>query len=171
MKMFATQLQGMFQKIVALEEPLEDGARLLAQAPAGAGKLYVSATPELTGIAMSLAAHQEAPKDTMYWQPSSSPDSTDRVLLFAGKKEAAELSQQIEFLKKQEVPLVIVAPFSQEDIETDLDFTDIWIQTPGRDGIIPAEDGSRMGEPTALCSLFTGQLLYLYIKEMMEEFD
>lgn len=170
MKMFSTQLHGLFQKIIGQEEQLEDGARLLAQGPSGQGRIIVSSTPELEGIARTLATHVEASERTTYFKGGDIA-STDRVLLFAGREEHASLASQIHMFKQKEVPLVVVAPFSEEEIEEVLEFTDIWIEPPVQGGIIPDEKGNRVGDPTALCALFTGQVLYLYVKEMLEEFE
>ncbi|RKJ13172.1 DUF2529 family protein, partial [Butyricicoccus sp. 1XD8-22] len=51
LKMLSTQLTGLFLKLKEKEElALEDGARLLAQATAGEGKIYFKGFNEMEGI-------------------------------------------------------------------------------------------------------------------------
>ncbi|MFZ4453016.1 DUF2529 family protein [Salibacterium aidingense] len=171
MKIFATQLQGAFQNILAEEEAVENGARLLAQGPGGAGRLLIYSTSSLEGIASVLASHPDAPENTWYFTPYSEepPAAADRVLLLAGPGEKRQLTTVLEPLVHQGVPVVIVAPFPEDDLSITLEPTDVWLQTHVEGGIVPDENGERTGDPSALCTLFAGQLLFLNMKEMLDE--
>ncbi len=171
--MFATQLQGLFQKIIAQEEELEDGARLLAQGPAGAGKIAICGTPAMAGITHTLAHHEEAPEAVCAVPnndvASADFTSSDRLLLCADKGESQKLCSVLHEAQKKQVPVVVLAPFSEEESGCELELTDVWIHTQSSSGIIPDEHGNRIGQPAALCTLFTGQVLYLYIHEILAE--
>ncbi|RSL28910.1 DUF2529 family protein [Salibacterium salarium] len=171
MKVFATQLQGVFNKVLEEEEAVEDGSRLLAQGPGGTGTLWISGTASMEGNAITLASHPDAPAGTKVLQNigPTFPDSNDRVLVLAEKGES--LTTIVTDLKQKEVPVVVIAPYAEEDGEVELEPTDVWLHTHVRGGIVPDEDGNRMGSPSALCTLFAGQLLFLNMREMLEELD
>ncbi|WP_158737008.1 DUF2529 family protein [Alteribacillus sp. YIM 98480] len=174
MKIFATQLQGVFQKIMEQEEEaIENGARLAAQGPAGTGSLLIYATPSMRGNAVNLAYHKEAPPQTIQVIDSKEfkAEPVDRAIVLAEKEEEAYLHSYIELLQSSEVPVVVIAPFTEEEGGITLEPTDVWIHTHVRGGLIPDEHGSRIGDPSALSTLFTGQLLYLNIKELFDELE
>ncbi|MGY4688387.1 DUF2529 family protein [Salibacterium sp. K-3] len=171
MKIFSTQLQGAFQHILAEEEAIENGARLLVQGPAGTGRLLIGGTPSMAGTASTLAMHPDAPRQTEYvpLDKDVAAEMDDRVLLFAGHEEKTALQRTAANLVQREIPVVITAPFSEEESGLELEPTDVWLDTHVKGGIVPGEDGERLGDPSALCSLFAGQLLFLNMKEMLEE--
>ncbi|MFB5662771.1 DUF2529 family protein [Alteribacillus sp. HJP-4] len=167
MKIFTTQLHGLFQKIIEKEEDaLEDGARLLAQGPAGTGSLYVIGLGAMKGVADALASHPDAPDNTAHLneQKRNEAGAADRVLIIADKADDA-FYELLAFFEEAAVPMVIAAPFIVEDV------IDVVIYLHVRDGLIPAEDGSRYGSPAALCAMFIGQLLFLGVKDMLEELE
>lgn len=170
MKIFATQLQGIFQSIASKqEEAFEDASRLLLQAVSGTGTLYVAAVPLLKGTAYSLCNHPDAPEGIVYTDVI--PDDlqeTDRLLLLADSKGADELSLWHKTASRAVASSVMIGPGSGED-QIELDPLDVWLSTFVRGGIVPSDTGEKHGDPTALASLFTGQLLFLYMKEMLEE--
>ncbi|WP_185819955.1 DUF2529 family protein [Salibacterium salarium] len=170
MKVFATQLQGVFNKILEEEEEsVENGSRLLAQGPGGTGKLLISGTSSMEGNAVTLAGHPDAPADTKMRRidEHTIPEPIDRVLLLAEKEES--LTSMLTTLKQNEVPVVVIAPFPEEDGGVELEPTDVWLQTHVKGGIVPDVNGDRIGSPSALSTLFAGQLLFLNMKEMLEE--
>ncbi|SFQ02379.1 DUF2529 family protein [Salibacterium halotolerans] len=171
MKVFATQLQGAFQNILSEDEAIENGARLLAQGPAGTGRLLIGGTTSMEGSALTLTQHPDAPVETAFVSLEKPEEAAtdDRVLLLAGNAETDTLQAALEKLLEQEIPFVAVAPFAKEEAGVELEPTDVWLQTHVKGGIVPGESGERMGDPSALCSLFAGQLLFLNIKEMLDE--
>ncbi|MFB4163338.1 DUF2529 family protein [Alteribacillus sp. JSM 102045] len=174
MKIFATQLYGVFQKIIEREEEaLEDGSRLAAQGPAGTGRLLLYATSSMKGNAFNLSNHPDAPAKTLQVQELKdiTPEPTDRAIILAEKKEAEDLQIITRHLQSAEVPMVVIAPFSEEDGGITLDPTDVWVQTHVKGGLVPDEKGKRIGSPSSLSTLFTGQLLFLHIKELLDELD
>ncbi|SFL87755.1 DUF2529 family protein [Salibacterium qingdaonense] len=172
MKVFATQLQGAFQHILSEDEAIENGARLLAQGPAGTGRLLIGGTSSMEGSALTLAQHPDAPPQTAFvpLEELGKVEMDDRVLLLAGNEEKDALLTAAGRLLEQEIPFVVTAPFAAEDSGLELEPTDVWLQTHVKGGIVPGEGGLRMGDPSALCALFAGQLLFLNIIEMLDEF-
>lgn len=53
LKMFSTQLTGLFNRLQEKEDfSIEDGARLLAQAAAGEGTVYIFGIKEMQAVAL-----------------------------------------------------------------------------------------------------------------------
>lgn len=174
MKIFATQLQGVFQKIMEQEEEaIENGARLAAQGPAGTGRLLIYAAPPMRGNAVNLASHPDAPAQTIQVIDTVEfkPEPVDRAIILAEKEEEEYLHSTIELLQSSDVPVVVIAPFTEEEGGMTLEPTDVWIHTHVHGGLVPDEHGNRIGHPSALSTLFVGQLLYLNIKELLDELE
>lgn len=168
MKIFATQLQGIFQSIASKQEDaFEDASRLLLQAVSGPGTLYIAAAPSLKGTAVSLCSHPDAPEGLIYTEdfPSEIQEG-DRLLLLADK-DSSVLSWQ-EKAGQASASCVIIGPASAQE-NTELEALDVWLATFVRGGIVPTDTGEKHGDPTSLAALFTGQLLFLYMQEMLEE--
>ena len=77
LKMFSTQLTGLFMRIADKEEfQFEDGARLLAQAAVGHGAIYFKGFGEMRGVEFEAIEGAEplesAKRSRIYRQPNSS---------------------------------------------------------------------------------------------------
>ncbi len=170
MKIFATQLQGIFQSIATKqEEAFEDASRLLLQAVSGTGTLYVAAVPPLKGTAYSLCSHPDAPEGIVYTDSiPGDMQETDRLLLLADSKDSNEISSWHKTAAQAAASSVMIGPDSGKD-QIELDPLDVWLSTFVRGGLVPSDTGEKHGDPTALAALFTGQLLFLYMQEMLEE--
>ncbi|SDH88308.1 protein of unknown function [Alteribacillus persepolensis] len=173
MKIFSTQLQGIFKKITEREEEqFEDGARLLAQAAAGPGKLLIYTTPSMKGNAINVTEHPDAAGHITHQETTdTSLEAIDRALILAGYEEKKELETTVSHLREHDVPFVVIAPFPAEEMEHFLEPTDVWIDTYTRGGLVPDESGSRLGAPFTLTALFASQLLLLQINELLGELD
>lgn len=169
MKIFATQLQGIFQSIASKqEEAFEDASRLLLQAVSGPGTLYIAAAPPLKGTAVSLCSHPDAPEGLVFTEDiPSGMQEADRLLLLADKDSNNMISWQ-EAAGRVSASSVIIGPASAKE-SAELEALDVWLDTFVRGGIVPTDTGEKHGDPASLAVLFTGQLLFLYMQEMLEE--
>ncbi|WP_252312605.1 DUF2529 family protein [Sinobaca sp. H24] len=169
MKIFATQLQGIFQSIASKqEEAFEDASRLLLQAVSGTGTLYIAAAPPLKGTAVSLCSHPDAPEGLVFTEDiPSGMQEADRLLLLADQESSNMLSWR-EAAVHASASSVIIGPASAQE-NTELEALDVWLATFVRGGMVPTETGEKQGDPSSLATLFTGQLLFLYMQEMLEE--
>ena len=110
LKIFSTQVNNLFQKIMEKEEfNIEDGARLLAQAAVGAGTIYIHGFHEMDGVTKE-AVHGIEPLVKAAPYESTIPlTHEDRFLLFSRystDQEAIELAQK---LKVEDIPFVAVS--------------------------------------------------------------
>ncbi|PSL45822.1 uncharacterized protein DUF2529 [Salsuginibacillus halophilus] len=170
-KMFSTQLQGVFQKIQQEEEALEDGARLLAQAVKGSGTLYTTATPKAAGIEAAARCAADAPAGCTPFPDDNNKDFSpmDRVLIFSAAGEKEALTELLEQAAASFVPAVVIGPEAVDVASAEGVEAPIHIPTYATDGLVPDLDGSRFGDGTTLAGLYAFQLLALFIQDMLED--
>lgn len=175
LKMLTTQLTGLFKKIADQEEfALEDGARLLAQAPAGDGTIYLFATGEMKAVVAEATEGAETLVAVHVLTDSlvDSLTSADRVLLFTRynvDREALELAKR---LKVKNIPFVSVSAISEHSLDVDLlDLSPVHIQLQLKAGLLPDEQGERHLLPFSMAALFVYHILALTVDEILKEFQ
>ncbi|WP_338778892.1 DUF2529 domain-containing protein [Metabacillus sp. FJAT-52054] len=173
LKIFSTQLAGQFQRIQSQEEfSIEDGARLLAQACAGDGTIYIHGFSELSGIVSEASQSLEPfPNAKPLFREDGEMEAvlpSDRVLLFtrlSSDHDAIELARQ---LQEAGVETVGVSALNGDSgLETAVD---IHIDSKLKKPMIPAEDGSRYGFPAIMTGLFVYYALRFTIEEILSEY-
>lgn len=172
LKMFSTQLTGLFLKIKEKEElSLEDGARLLAQAPAGEGYIYIKGFGEMEGV-VSEALHGAEPLErAKVFTSATELTHTDRVILFsrfADDEEAMTLGQD---LAEQPVPFVSVSAINNKENRGLADMADVHIDTHTVRPLLPAEDGTRVVFPSLISGLFIYHALKFTLDEILSEYE
>lgn len=176
LKIFSTQLQGQFKKIMEQEElSIEDGARILAQSVISDGNIFVHGISEMGAVTME-ALYGSEPLSTAkpLFCDGKMADATDldRVLLisrFSTDSEAVALAKD---LHKKGIQTVAIAAIKKNvDTQSLIDFVDVLIDSKLTIGLLPNEDGTRFGFPSAMTALFTYYGLAFTIKEMVEEFE
>lgn len=173
--MFATQLQGVFQKIETKESiHLEEGARLLSQALVGDGKIFIKGFGELQSVELIATLGPEPLKRARTFNKNTNMEeicSMDRVLLVARHSNDVEA---IEFAKKlieREVPIVAITTIVNQDTESLNELVDVHIDTHLTRGLLPDEVGGRFGLPTSLIALYTYYGLSFTIQEIVDEYE
>jgi hypothetical protein len=174
LKMFTTQLTGLFRKIAEEEEyQFEDAARLLSQAPAGDGFIYILGTAEMKGIAYEAVEGAEALR---YTKIISDPHlvgvtAADRVLLltrFSTDEEAVRLAY---LLAEKGIPFVSVCSVLDEDDPGQLvTLADVHINLHLTKGLLPDEEGNRYGFPSTMAALFVYHALKFTVDEILAEY-
>ena len=103
LKMFTTQLTGLFKRIEEKEEfSFEDGARLLAQAPVGDGSIYIFGTNEMKAIAHEALEGAEPFAGVRLYSDIDELTIADRVLLFTRtSSDQASIELAVQLLEKR----------------------------------------------------------------------
>ncbi|MEH7352199.1 DUF2529 domain-containing protein [Neobacillus drentensis] len=175
LKMFTTQLTGVFKKINEKEEfSFEDGARLLAQAPVGDGSIYIFGTKEMKAVEYEALEGAEPFKGAKVLTSAGVDElsGSDRVLIFTRTsfdKDALALAVQ---LREKRVPFVAVTTVMEPDADDDLvEFADVHIDLRLTKGLLPDDFGNRYGYPSSMAALFVYYGLKFIIDEMLAEYE
>jgi hypothetical protein len=167
LKIFSTQLTGVFKKIVEEEEfSLEDGARLLAQAPVGNGHLYLFGTKEMKAIEYEATEGAEPLKGAKILVKSKMDQLTDadRVLVISRFADDEEVNEIASLLHEKGIPFVSISTGTAE-------YADVHIDLKLTKGLLPDEDGNRFGYPASIAALFAYYGLKFAIDEMLSEYE
>lgn len=173
-KILATQLNGLFQKIVQNEtESIEETARLLAQAGIGEGNIYFACFGELQAVE-SHALYSDQPfMKLVKWLPDCDITDADRVLIFTNSCKDEEALKLAKRLNDQFIPFAVVASerLSDENELSNLAYT--YISMHIRGGLIPhpTKLGERVVVPHLLAALFVYEAIKLHYDEILEDDD
>ncbi|MBY0097434.1 DUF2529 domain-containing protein [Mesobacillus maritimus] len=175
LKMFSTQLSGLFKRLQEKEEfSIEDGARLLAQAAAGEGIIYLYGAGEMGAIPLEAIHGVEPLKGAALLQleQASEVTSADRVLIVtrhSNDPEAVKLAQE---LTDSGHSFVAISTAVSNDDSPGLDtLADVHIDLKITKGMLPDEFGNRFGQPTSMAALFIYYGLKFTIDEIMTEYE
>ncbi|EIJ80284.1 hypothetical protein PB1_07982 [Bacillus methanolicus PB1] len=172
LKMFSTQLSGLFNRIQDKEEfSIEDGARLLAQAAVGDGSIYICGLKEMAAVEAEAIEGAEPLISAKKWTDLSDIQETDRVLLlsrFSLDKEAVEIART---LSEKNIPFVAVSTAVEKDGDDLTSLADIHIDLRLVKGLLPDEEGGRFGCPASIAALFVYFGLKFTIDEIIAEYE
>ncbi|MEH7011201.1 DUF2529 domain-containing protein [Neobacillus niacini] len=164
LKMFTTQLTGLFKRIVEKEEfSFEDGARLLAQGQ----NIYLLGFREMKAVEFEALEGAEPLKGA-----SSNVDAAtnaDRVLLFtrtSADQDAIELALK---LQEKEIPFVAVSTSVPDGKLAEL--ADVHINLQLTKGMLPDDIGNRYGYPSSMAALYVYYGLKFTIDEILAEYE
>ena len=167
LKMFTTQLTGLFKRIADKGEfSFEDGARLLAQAPVGDGTIYLFATKEMKAVEFEALEGAETLKYAKAFVSASELTDADRVLIFtrySTDKAALELAAQ---LREKEIPFMAVCTVLDNQ-----EWADVHIDLGLKQGLLPDDSGNRYGYPSSMAALYAYYGLKFTIDEILEEYE
>ncbi|WP_307000375.1 DUF2529 domain-containing protein [Lederbergia panacisoli] len=170
--MFTTQLAGLFKRIFDKEElNIEDGARLLAQAPVGEGSIYIKGFKEMEGVVLEALEGAEPLKSAFPFESAEKLTNADRVLLvtrFADDEGALLLSEN---LVEKNIPFVVIAGDNKPQGNSLANLADVFIQTCLVKPLLPTEDGSRVGFPSLMAALYIYFSLKFSIEDILEEYE
>ncbi|MDG5471155.1 DUF2529 domain-containing protein [Jeotgalibacillus sp. ET6] len=170
LKMFTTQLSGLFSRLQGKEELLmEDAARLLAQAAVGEGTIYIKGFEEMQGVAEEALNGAEPMACALELQNVEDLDGADRVLIVTRRstdEPALSLGQK---LKDKQIPFTVISGVVKE-AENDLtSLADVHLNTQLVKGMLPDEDGNRFGFPSLMAALYLYHGLKFSLDEMIVE--
>ncbi len=172
LKMLSTQLAGVFNKMMNNEEfHIEDGARLLAQAPVGEGNIYIKGFKEMKGVTFEALEGAEPWTHVKQLTDEYELLHTDRVILFtrfSNDEQALALGKR---LTQQEIPFISVAGTVIDDKQCLSNIADIHINTHLIRPLLPTEDGSRIGFPSPISALFIYYALKFTTDDILAEHE
>lgn len=167
LKMFSTQLSGLFKRLQEHEEfSLEDGARLLAQAAAGEGTIYVYGAAEMGAVPLEAVFGAEPMKGAAVLTAGQTNEVSmaDRVLIATRSSNDTEAVAIAKILAEKGIPFVAFS--TVQDGSNGLEsLADVHIDLKLAKGMLPSETGERIGLPTSMAALF----LYYGIKFTLDE--
>lgn len=174
LKMFTTQLQGLFKRIQENEElSFEDGARLLAQAAVGDGKIYIIGLKEMKTVELEALFGAEPFHGVEEWKGKKNLETltdADRVILisrFSDDEEAIEIGK---WISEKGIPFVAIASQSSNEKETLADIADVHIDLRLTKGLLPDEEGNRFGYPSSMAALYAYYGLKFIVDEILQEY-
>jgi uncharacterized phosphosugar-binding protein len=172
LKIFTTQLLGAFQNIQKEEFAIEDSARLLAQTIVSDGTVYFYGTNEMKAVESAALFGPETLPNSKQLIPKEIEQVTslDLVVLaarFSTDEEAVELAKKIQAHGTK----VITISAHQEGEPSLTSIADFSIDTKLSNALVPAEDGSKIGFPSAITGLYGYYALYLTTKEILIEHE
>jgi len=171
LKIFSTQLSGLFKAISQDEFAIEDAARLLAQAVIGDGHIYIHGFKEMKGVVSEALEGADALFNCKPMPTVEQITSVDRVILFtrnSDDQEAIELAKQLE---DKNVPFVGVSTVHNEMNEGIHDLAHIHLNLNIKRGLVPTDTGERVGHPSLLVALFAYHGIQLTLAELLEELE
>lgn len=175
LKMFSTQMTGLFKKIMDGEEfAFEDCARLLAQASIGDGSIYLHGFGEMKGILSEALEGVEPFPNTMalYNEKKQLAPLTnaDRVLLFTRNSDDSEALSLAKSLQEERIPFTAVSTLVPT-AELSLDvLADVHIDLRLQKGLVPDDHGNRVGFPSLMAALFAYYGIKFTLEEILQEY-
>ncbi|KMJ59212.1 hypothetical protein AB685_09160 [Bacillus sp. LL01] len=177
LKIFTTQLQGVFNRISSSEEfGFEDAARLLAQAAVGDGRIYVHGVKEMKAIeAEATEGAEPLVRATLLSDLDSYHDltDTDRALIVSRFSTDEEAVSTAKALKELGIKIVGISTVTEQQesagYETLETLSDVHIDMKLKKPLIPGDDGERFGFPSSMTALYVYHGLAFTLKEMLEE--
>ncbi|MED4202850.1 DUF2529 domain-containing protein [Neobacillus mesonae] len=172
LKMFTTQLTGLFKKIADNEDfSFEDGARLLAQAAAGNGSIYLFGVGEMKAVEFESLEGAEPLQSAKVLDLAAISELTDadRVVLFARSSTDEDALQAAQMLQEKNIPFVGVSTAMSEGGLSEM--ADVYIDLGLKKGLIPDDFGGRIGYPSSMAGLFAYYGLKFTIDEILAEYE
>lgn len=175
LKMFTTQLSGVFKKIHEKEEfAIEDASRLLAQAPVGDGTIYIFGSKEMEAVSFEATKGAEPLHGAKRLDIEAIPveiNDADRVLLISRFADDSEALQLAKSLQDKGVPFVSICSVSEkESTGTLADLADVHLELGLTKGLLPHDDGTRYGYPSSMAALFVYYAIKFTIEEILDEY-
>jgi hypothetical protein len=164
MKMFTTQLTGLFKRIEEKAEfSFEDGARLLAQGQT----IYLVGFREMKAVEFEALEGPEPLKGALTNVDAATP--ADRVLLFTRTTADEDALVLAGKLKEKDIPFVAVST-SVPDGKLE-EMADVHINLQLLKGLLPDDFGNRYGYPSSMAGLYVYYGLKFTIDEILAEYE
>lgn len=174
LKIFTTQLNGIFKSISDDEFTIEDAARLLAQAAISDGSIYIHGFNDMQGVLSQAIESEEAMphcKPLYVNNQLATLSPVDRVILVSRHSHDAEALQLAQQLADEYIPFIALSSVVNTEIEGLQDMADVHIDLKLKRGLIPTETGERVGFPSLLIALYGLYAINLTLTELLEELE
>lgn len=171
LKIFNTQLNGIFSKIDAQVEEIEIASQLLMQAIAGEGHIYIKSFDDLSYFSdyiVNSAEQLPSSKKINILADIKNLDTTDRVLLIA-PFITNEVSHWINELNHKDIDFVLISNKDKENKTHEQLMHYVDLQSPR--AIVPTADFSKIITPHTMAINYIYYIMFAEIYEMKEEPD
>ncbi len=176
LKIFATQLSGIFKKIEEEEEmAIEDGARAVSQALVGDGNVYIYGADEMKAIeGQALSGPERFPEARPLFDEHGTMvplTQLDRIILasrFSDDEKIVKVAKQAAEAGAVTVGISAIRESGGPGLHQEADFH---IDTNCVKPLLPQDDGERIGLPSGIAALFAYYGLYFSVLEIMEEYE
>jgi hypothetical protein len=174
LKIFSTQISGLLKTISDKEEQqIEESSRLLAQSILSDGTVYFKGFKEMEAVVSEALYGENSFKKAQgfnddSWSELLPVDSVVIASRFQSDKEALEFCAKVK--KTADCHVILIGGYKKEEEVFDTE-VDIVIDTKSVRGLVPLDDGSRVGFPSGLSALFVYYALFLTTEEILEEYD
>lgn len=170
MKILSTQVSGLLQRIASNEEePIEETARLLAQATVGEGRIIIASFGEMRAVTETALYGVEPLPGAVSYEPGMPIASADRVWLLTRSAKDASALALARILADEFVPFSALAAEKSDEANELADLAYTYIATGLVKGLLPGENGERIVQPHALAALFIYEAVKLAYDEMLAE--
>ncbi|MEW9500859.1 DUF2529 family protein [Jeotgalibacillus marinus] len=171
LKMFTTQLSGLFLRIHGKEEmEIEDAARLLAQAAVGEGTIFIKGYREMNGVVSEALTGEEPLQGMREFVDIDELSGTDRVLLVTRRSTDEEALKLGAKLVEKDIPFVTICGVVKNSEHDLLSMANVCLNTQVVKGMLPHEDGGRFGFPSLIAALYLYHGVKFTLEEMVEEY-
>lgn len=162
LKIFNTQLNGIFKKIDMQEAEIDIAGRLLAQAVVGEGSIYVKGFGDLKFFEAFAANSKENLFDAEVYISDALVDSTDRVLVMSDTYDEST-AEFVDDLETRDIDYVLIC--NKHEAIHSMNFIDL--STPR--ALVPTEDFSRIITPHMIAMNYIYYAIYSVMYEMLME--
>lgn len=164
LKMFTTQLTGLFKRIEDKAEfSFEDGARLLAQGQT----IYITGFREMKAVEFEALEGAEPFNRAVLLGDLDTVTLADRVLVFTRSSDDDEAVRVGEALLEKGIPFVAVSAGAGRLVE----ISDVHIDLQLSKGLLPDDEGNRYGYPSSMAALFVYYGLKFTVDEILAEYE
>lgn len=170
LKMFTTQLGGLYQRISSSEEEsIEETARLLAQATFGQGRVFFACFDELQAIEVNALHAEERFTNLHNWSDDVILNDGDRVCIFVRHADHPKALALAKKLFEQFIPFAVVTSEKLKDAGEIANYAYTYISMGVRKGLIPNDVGERIVVPHTLSASFIYEAIKISYDEMVNE--
>ncbi|WP_078593485.1 DUF2529 family protein [Evansella clarkii] len=177
MKVFQTQLQGLLNKYEEFEDKTEDFARIISQTIISDGQLWIYGEKEMHGITDQALSGTDALPTIMEAVPDSAFSSLDTILIWSPdplSKDACKIASAAKKAGAQVLGFTSeLNKNKEEEVQGNLwqEECSMFLSTGVKGGLVPTEEGNRIGAPHLLTALHLYYLVFFNVMEFLEEHE
>jgi hypothetical protein len=173
LKMFSTQLTGLFKRIQDKEEfAFEDAARLIAQAAVSEGSIFLFGHLEMEAIVLEATVGAEPLRFAKKFPSElANIQESDRAIIITRYSTDVEAIECGKRLQEIGVPFVAISTKMDSETEDLFDLADVTLNLQLTKGLLPDETGNRYGLPTSMAALYAYYGLKFTFDEILAEYE
>lgn len=174
LRIFTTQLTGYFKQMEEEVDAFEDAAHAVSQAIVGDGHIYFHGFGEMDAVTTEAINGQEPfPKALPLYQNGNKATITprDRIVIATRYSSDATAIELVKSLQAEEAMTIGISADVHANDESFAELVDFHLDTKLTNALVPMDNGERIGFPAVMTALFAYYGLFLYTKEILEEYE